>query len=249
MRVASLRAVAGALSFLTIVPIGRVVTVDARDVARGLILFPVVGAGVGALTAGIAVGLHSSLPAFVAAGVAVAGGVIATGALHVDALADTADAAGAGSRERALEIMRDSRIGAFGAAAVALDLLLKVAAIAALLGGDATVTTLVAAGALSRAASPPLASLLPYPRAGGGAGSLLKGVPLLQAGAAVVLGVALAALAVGGDALWLAATAGVVALVLGLLCRFWLGGATGDCLGAVTELAETTVLIVAVGLA
>jgi cobalamin synthase len=61
--------------------------------------------------------------------------------------------------------------------------------------------------------------------------------------------VALALLAVGVDALWLAAAAGLVALVLGLVYHAWLRGATGDCLGAVTELAETTVLIVAVALA
>ena len=61
---ASLRAVAGALSFLTLVPIGRVVALDAGDVARGVVLFPVVGAGLGALTGGIAVTLHPWLPAF-----------------------------------------------------------------------------------------------------------------------------------------------------------------------------------------
>ena len=98
-------------------------------------------------------------------------------------------------------------------------------------------------------ASPPLAALLPYPRPGGGPGSVLAGVPGLQAAAAVALGIGIAALAVGRDVLWLGATAGVVALGLGLVYRVWLGGATGDCLGAATELSETAVLIVAAGLA
>ena len=63
------------------------------------------------------------------------------------------------------------------------------------------------------------------------------------------IGIAIAVLAVGGDSLWLVLAAAVVALVAGLVFRGWLGGATGDCLGAATELCETTVLIVAAGLA
>jgi len=246
---ASLRAIAGALSFLTLVPIGRVVAVESRDVARGLVLFPAVGAGVGALTGASAVALYPWLPALPAAGVALAAAVLVTGALHVDALADTFDAAGGRSRERALEIMRDSRLGTFGASALALDLLLKAGAISALVLRGGTVPALIAAGALSRAASPPLAALLRYPRGGGGPGSVLAGVSRLHAAAAVALGIAIAALAVRGDVLWLGLAAGVVTLAAGLVYRRWLGGATGDCLGAATELCETTVLIIAAGLA
>jgi adenosylcobinamide-GDP ribazoletransferase len=246
---ASLRAVAGALSFLTLVPIGRVVALEARDVARGLVLFPVVGAGLGALTGGVAVGLYPWLPAFVAAGVALAIAVLLTGALHVDALADTFDAAGGGSRERALEIMRDSRLGTFGASALALDLVLKVGAIAALLVRGGAVPALIAAGALSRAASPSLAALLPYPRPAPGPGGVLSGASGLAAATAAGLGIALAVLAVGSEALWLVTATAVVTICAGVIYRHWLGGATGDCLGAVTELCETTVLIVAAGLA
>jgi adenosylcobinamide-GDP ribazoletransferase len=246
---ASVRAVAGALSFLTLLPVGRVVMLDPRDVARGLVLFPLVGAGVGALTGAIAVGLYPWLPSLLAAGVALATAVVVTGALHIDALADTFDAVGGRSRERALEIMRDSRLGTFGVSALALDLLLKAAAIAALLVRGGALSGLIAAGALSRSASPPLAALLPYPRAGGGSGSVLTGAPRLHAAAAVAVGIAIAAVAVRGDVLWLAGAAAVVALGAGLAYRAWLGGATGDCLGAVTEVCETTVLIVAAGLA
>jgi adenosylcobinamide-GDP ribazoletransferase len=249
MPVVSLRAAAGALSFLTCLPIGRLVALDGRDVARGVVFFPVVGAGIGALTGAVAAGLHPWLPSFVAAGVAVAAAVVLTGALHVDALADTFDGAGGGSRERALEIMRDSRLGTFGASALALDLLLKVGAIAALLVRGGAVPALIAAGAVSRAASPPLAAVLPYPRPGTGPGRVLTGAPRLDAVIAVGLGIAVAAVAVRSDALWLVIAAGVVALGAGVVYRAWLGGATGDCLGAVTELCETTVLIVAAGLA
>ena len=246
---ASLRAVAGAVSFLTIVPLGRAVGVEPRDVARGVVLFPAVGAGVGALTGAIAVALHPWLPALPAAAVALAVAVLVTGALHVDGLADTFDAAGGRSRERALEIMRDSKLGTFGASALALDILLKAGAISALVVRGGTVSALIAAGALSRATSPPLAAELPYPRAGAGPGSVITGAPRLLATLAVGIGIAIAVLAVGGDGLWLGLAAAVVALVAGLVFRGWLGGATGDCLGAATELCETTVLIVAAGLA
>jgi adenosylcobinamide-GDP ribazoletransferase len=249
MPAASLRAVAGALSFLTIVPVGRIVALDARDVARGTLFFPLVGAGVGALTGGVASVLHPWLPAFTAAGVAVAVAVLFTGAMHVDALADTFDATGGRSRERALEIMRDSRLGTFGASALALDLLLKVGAVAALLGRGGAVPALIAAGALSRAASPPLAALLSYPHAGQGPGSVLTRVSRSAAAAAVLLGVSISVLAVKSDAAWLAAAAAVLVIGLGLVYSRWLGGATGDCLGAATEMCETVVLVLAAGLA
>src|ERR671930_70435 len=122
MPAASVRAAASAVMFLTRVPLGRRVAVDAADVARGALLFPVVGAGVGALSGGVAVLAHPRLPALAAAALSIAVSVVVTGAMHVDALADTADAVGAPTRERALQIMRDSRIGAFGATALVLDL-------------------------------------------------------------------------------------------------------------------------------
>src|SRR5215213_10242622 len=111
MPAASVRAAAGAVSFLTRVPVGRVVDVQAADVARAAVLFPLVGAGVGALAGLAAAGLEHQLPAVVAASVAVAVAAILTGAMHLDALADTADALGAAGRDEALTIMRDSRIG------------------------------------------------------------------------------------------------------------------------------------------
>jgi adenosylcobinamide-GDP ribazoletransferase len=250
MPVASLRAAAGALSFLTRVPIGRSVVLDGVDVARGTPLFPLIGAGVGVLSGGVAVLLHPWLPSFTAAGIAVAAAVLVTGAMHVDALADTCDAAGAPTRERALEIMRDSRIGAFGASAVALDLLIKVGAVTALLDRGEVLASLVVAGALSRATSPLLAALLPYPRAEGGPGSVLTGrVSALAAAATVAVGVAVAVLVAGLDGALLAAAAAVTIICLGLVYRRWLGGATGDGLGAATELSETVVLVIAAGLA
>src|ERR671930_71045 len=149
MPAASLRAAVG---FLTRVPVGRV---EGADVARA------------AAAAGVALLVHPPLSPAVAAALAVAVGTVLTGALHLDALADTADAVGSSTRERALEIMRDSRIGSFGAAALRLDLLLRVTVLAQLLGGS-LLGPLIAAGALSRGASVALAAALPYAREGDG---------------------------------------------------------------------------------
>src|SRR5262245_19528103 len=124
------RGAAAAVAFLTRIPVGRRVALDGDDVARGSVLFPVVGAAIGAAVGATAAGLAHVLPALVAAGLALALGAALTGALHLDGLADTADALGA--RGRALEAMRDHATGAFGTVALVLDLLVKAGAVAAL---------------------------------------------------------------------------------------------------------------------
>ena len=236
MPVVRLRAAVG---FLTRVPVGRV---EAADVARGAVAFPIVGAAVGAAAAGVALLVHPPLSPAVAAALAVAAGTVLTGALHLDALADTADAVGASTRERALEIMRDSRIGSFGAATLGLDLLLRVTVVAQLLGGS-LLGPLIAAGALSRGASVELAAVLPYARVGEGVlnrrGSSLAGV---------VLAIVIAAVALRTNAVAVIGSVAVVTGVLGALYRRWLGGVTGDTLGATSELAELTALLVAAAL-
>jgi adenosylcobinamide-GDP ribazoletransferase len=250
MQVASVRAAAAAVTFLTRVPIGRAIAIDGTDIARGALAFPLVGAGVGAASGGFGVLLHHWLSPFVAAAIAVACGVLLTGGMHVDALADTFDAFAARTRERALEIMRDSRVGAYGVSAIVLDVLIRVGAVATLLDRGKALAALVAAGALSRAASPPLATVLAYPRADPGPGSVLTGrVSRLTAVSVVALGVGLALLAAGVTGLELTAAVAVPVLCLALVFHRWLGGATGDCLGAATEISETIALVVAAALA
>jgi adenosylcobinamide-GDP ribazoletransferase len=249
MPAASVRAAAGAIAFLTRVPVGRAVALDGDDVARGAAVFPLVGAALGALTAAVVLAAEPTLSPLLAAALGLGAAVALTGAMHVDALADTADALGAPTRERALEVMRDPRIGSFGAAALAVDLLVKVAAVQQLLGSDDVLYALVAAGALSRASSPVLASLLPYPRVGGGPGSVLSGrVSPLAAGAGALTAVALTIALLGADGLAVAGSVVALTAVLGLAYRRWLGGATGDCLGAATELSETLALVAAAAL-
>jgi adenosylcobinamide-GDP ribazoletransferase len=243
---ASLRAGVGALAFLTRVPVGRAIALDGDDVARGAVAFPLVGAGVGAATAAVVLVLHPTVSPLLAAALGVGTAAALTGAMHLDALADTVDALGAATRERALEVMRDPRIGSFGAVALAVDVVVKVAAVQQLLESDALLYGLVVAGALSRAASPVLAASLPYPRAGGGPGSVLAGrVSAFAAGVAALAAVAAAVALLGVGGLVVAALVGLLTASLGIAYRRWLGGATGDCLGAATELSETLALVAA----
>src|SRR5258708_712214 len=104
------------LMFCTRLPLARAMSVGGGDIARASWAMPVAGAVVGALGAlAYWMALHLGLPPLVAAALALAAGMLATGCLHEDGLADMADSFGGDGRERKLEIMRDSRLGTYGA--------------------------------------------------------------------------------------------------------------------------------------
>jgi cobalamin 5'-phosphate synthase/cobalamin synthase len=243
------RAALAAVAFLTRVPVGRWIALDGADVARGAVVFPVVGAGVGALGGLVAAGLEGPLPAPVGGAIGIAIVALGTGALHLDALADTADAFGGADRARALAIMRDSRVGSYGVTALALVLLVEASSLGGLAATGDAVAAFAVAGALSRAVSPPLARLLPYARSDEGPGSVLSGrVSAVGAVAAPLLGAGIAVALLGWDGAIAIGAAALVALAAGIGCRLWLGGVTGDTLGAATQIAEAVVLVVVLGL-
>jgi adenosylcobinamide-GDP ribazoletransferase len=233
-----------AVSFLTRVPAGRALPVGPDDVAAGAPLFPLVGGAVG-LAAGVTADLLAGpLPPLVAGALAVGVAAVLTGAMHFDALADTADALGGRTREQALEIMRDHAVGSFGALALVLVCLVDAAVLATLADQNDAALVALGAAAAGRAAMLPQALLLPYARAGDGQGRVLAGL----GGGGVAVGSALAVLLAapsGVAGLAGLATAAVVALALGVVCRAWLGGVTGDTLGATSKLAETAFLVAA----
>jgi adenosylcobinamide-GDP ribazoletransferase len=167
-----------------------------------------------------------------------------TGALHEDGLADCADGFWGGhTRERRLEIMKDSRIGSYGAVALMLALLARWSALAALMSAGAWGLAL-AAMILSRAAMGLVMAGLPNARAGGL--SAQHGAPSwVAAWAGVGFGLLLGAFAAGSAALWLALAVALVAAGLAGVARAKIGGQTGDVLGATQVLAEVTALAVA----
>jgi adenosylcobinamide-GDP ribazoletransferase len=174
---------------------------------------------------------------------------VLTGVLHLDALADAADALGATTRERALEIMRDHSIGAYGGVALVLDLGVKAAALAALAGGAGVVRFAVCAGAASRVVPLALSVALPYARPGEGLGRALRTSGIARCLAAVAIAALICVGLEGTDGAILLGVAGAVAVVAGAFAFRRLGGITGDVLGAAAELAETAALVAAVALA
>lgn len=192
--------------------------------------WPLVGALVGACQAAVLyLGLRWGLPAAAAALLALAVGMLVTGALHEDGLGDLADGFGGGrDRARTLEIMRDSRLGSYGALALVLAVGLQVALISAL-PVDAAVAALVGLGAASRGFLPLVQLWLPQARAEGLGASAAAEPAAASAWAAGLIGAALALLLAPGAALVLLIAA--QAAVLWLACR-QIGGVTGDVLGA-----------------
>jgi adenosylcobinamide-GDP ribazoletransferase len=187
------------------------------------------------------------MPLLVAALLAIATLTLLTGGLHEDGLADTADGFGGGKTMAArLEIMRDSRLGAFGGLAMNFVLLLKAAALASV-GVDplAGLVALLAAAGISRAAALWHWQDLPSARTDGLAVSV--GVPeknALTVAAATAGLMALAALPLFGVSVLVALLlAGLVTVGLSALCRRMIDGHTGDTIGAAQQLAETAVLV------
>jgi adenosylcobinamide-GDP ribazoletransferase len=220
--------------------------------AQRLPTLPVLGLGVG-LAAGIDLAIAHWLGAgpILAAFVGLLTALVITGALHEDGLADTADALGpvGASAERRLEILRDSRIGAFGALALILSVGVRVAALSQLAARDVglALLSLVAAHALSRAAIAwPMGALEPARGDGLGAGA---GQPATQdVGITLAIGGGIACLMLLGVSPLSAVLAPVVvfAIVWGVvpLARAYFGGYTGDILGATQQLAEIAALVV-----
>jgi len=202
--------------------------------------YPIVGAVVGAI-GGVAYWgcARLGLPPSVGAVWTLAAMLLATGALHEDGLADTADGFGGGrTRERKLEIMRDSRIGSFGALALVLSLAARGTAIAALATPGHVAAALVGAGALGRGAIVVVLLVLPPARVDG----LAAGLGARGFGRSAV-GLALAAAVAVMCAVPLAGVAAtVVALAMAWTARKQIGGYTGDVLGATSVATECVVL-------
>lgn len=237
--------VLGALQFLTRVPVRLRA---APDLAASVPWFPVIGAFIGALVGASAAGLMEVVPATVAAAVAIVIGITITGAFHEDGLADTADAMGGWTPERRREILKDSRHGSYGVAAMVSTIFIRVVAVASL-GPAAAFAGLVAAHTLGRGAAVAVMGLAPpVPTEGLGADytrSLSRG----SAATGVVGSLALTAIAVGWWVLPLAAAVAIGALLVSLIARRAFGGVSGDILGAVEQVGECIVLIIVSGLA
>lgn len=213
------------------------------DVLAAPAWFALVGAVIGVLVGGVYVTLFDLVGAPTAAALALCVGVLLTGALHHDGLADVADAFGGGSTvERRLEILHDSRIGAYGALALIGAFVVQTSALAQH-GRAQGAAVLIAAHSMSRGGVVVLMRLAPRATGSGLGASFTRGLTDTATAAA-----ALSALVFGTVALGrlvpLAVSAVVVAIgLMGALAWRKIRGVTGDVLGAAQQLAETAVLV------
>ena len=227
-----------AIRFLTIVPIpGHRGTAEA-DLARSVPYFPVVGLALGGLAAVVAWGLSLATPPLVAAAAVVLLLMVFSGCLHLDGLSDTADGfLSSRSRERTLEIMKDSHVGAMGVIAIVGVLLLKFAALASIPPARLWPAVLLMPLA-GRAAIVVHLAVLPYARPDG-LGSVFyqrRAGPAAVSSALLLAVVMLSVLGVRGLSLW-AVWFGVTLGLAGYVRRK-IGGTTGDTPGAVCEIIE-----------
>jgi adenosylcobinamide-GDP ribazoletransferase len=236
--------------FCTRLPLAHAKPIASSDIAGASWAMPIAGALVGLIGAAVywltsAIGLTP----FSAAALALVATLIATGCLHEDGLADTADGFGGGnSRERKLEIMRDSRIGTYGACALVMSLMLRWSALASIADPVAAAMALIAAHAAARAPLPAFMRFVPPARTDGLAAEA-GGPPREGAAAASFFGAVALGLCLGPGAVII----GLLLLSSAAILMAWLsvrqiGGQTGDVLGALEQINEILVLLTAAAL-
>ena len=235
-----------ALQFFTRIPVPRWVGFDPQWLSQASRYFPAVGLAVGAVAALVYVLAQMLWPPVIAVLLSTCATIWLTGAFHEDGFADTCDGFGGGmTPERVLEIMKDSRIGAYGAIGVVLLLAIKCAALS-FLAPRVAMAALLAAHPLSRLAATTLIWCLDYVKAEGKAKPLAQHMSAPEFAIAVLtVALPLAVLLWSSLLSWRTVAVGMVAIVAvaAWMARFFIrriGGYTGDCLGAVQQASEAS---------
>jgi len=235
------------VGFLTRLPLARTAPANGADIGRAAWAFPIAGIVVGLIgTLVYTFAYKLGLTAWPSAALSIVATLGVTGCLHEDGFADTADGFGGGAtREQKLDIMRDSRIGTYGVCALILSILIRAGALASLGDPSMVAMALIAAHGAARATLPAFMALVPPARDDGlshAAGRPAQDRAMIAGGLGIVI-----------LALFLGPLAGVAALILlagAVAAMAWLslrqiGGQTGDVIGALEQVGEIIVLLVA----
>jgi len=235
-----------ALRFLTVLPLGR--QTRSEVVGRSLVYFPLVGLLLGLLLAGLYWGLEDVLPISVVSGVLLVFLVLITGATHLDGFIDTCDGLVAGKTpQQRWEIMRDSRVGAFGVVGASCLLLLKYASLAGL-PESSRMGALVLMPVLGRWAVVGSIAAFPYARPEGLGRAFKDQATWLTVAVATIVALALSVGFLRLTGLAIMFGVGLVTLALSAILKRKFAGLTGDTYGAVIEVGEVTSLILAIAL-
>jgi adenosylcobinamide-GDP ribazoletransferase len=227
-----------ALGYFTRVPIPPAVALDARDLAGAARYFPLIGVFVGAIGALVYQLGRAVFPATVAVLLSMAATLLLTGALHEDGLADCCDGLGGGAtKDDALRIMRDPRLGAFGAIGLVMALALKWQALASLPAATAA-RAMIGAHAASRALAVSYLATHDYAREEGKAKRVAQRMSMRSLVVASALGLPWLFLGNWRAASVALAVAVALRLLLGRYFARRLGGYTGDCLGFAQQIFE-----------
>ena len=232
----------GALMFMTRLPVGKGYVFRSEDLPRSAVYFPVVGVMIGSLAGLVLLCSEPFFPPVVAVLFCMGTTVLLTGALHEDGLADAMDGllGGKETRQR-LEIMRDSRLGSYGALALWFSLTAKAFVLTSLLeeGVLKAVTALIVAQGLGRAATVALLFSHPYVRSDQSKASPFgNAVTLKEALLASIFPVLLSFVLLGNKSVFTLIGAAAGTWAAGRYFQKKIGGITGDCLGAASQLIE-----------
>lgn len=246
-----------ALQFLTRIPVRLKDNPNEKQIAASQLYYPLIGLLIGVLLillVWVSQWVLPDVPTMLRAAIILTGWVLISGGLHLDGLADSADAwaGGLGDRDKTLAIMKDPACGPAGVVSIVLLLLLKFAALHALLEASASASmpnlpllVIVIAPMLARTVPSLLFLTTPYVRQHGLGSALVTGLPrrgLVFVIAAVVVSVLLLA---GSMGLWLVLAVLIVFVLARRLMIQRIGGVTGDVAGALIEITELSVLVCA----
>lgn len=233
-----------ALQFLTRIPTPFIPKVSDRQIGQSLLFYPIVGLLIGAILVAIAI---SSASTGIAAALSLAFWALITGGLHLDGLADSADAwlGGYGDRERTLKIMKDPCSGPAAVVLITLVLIIKFAALETLINHEQW-NSIILAPILGRTILPMLFLTTPYVREAGLGSALTKHLPRTPAWTVIAIVLLCITFITGFNSVLLIASAIITLVALRILMLKRIDGTTGDTAGATVEITEMVVLVVSV---